>query len=1091
MSAADPWTLNPAEPAAAAVRTQPDQVNNIEQVVVDAPPPGAYRVEVHGYSVPKGPQPFSLCAGPQLLRCSAQGRISLDRPAYACGALATIQVVDCDLNVDGGVVETVRVTLTSTAEPGGERVTLEETGTDTAIFRGVLPLETVDEVGVLLIADGDVLVATYIDADDGQGGLDVEVTETAGVDCNAPLVTGVQAAQVAPGRATITFETDEPTHATVWYGPSCGAPDDAVAGPGMRTYHRIELHGLSHDTVYYFAVAVEDSAGNATLDDNGGACYTFATPRVRDYFSEEFVADNDLDFRALLLTPDGSPAYYAACTVAIGLLPTDPAGGEVLPLADDDSAAITLAGGALVSLYGTSYDTIYVGSNGYLTFGAGDVDPSESFAEHFALPRVAALYDDLDPGARGTVSWHQTDDRVAVTWHTVPEYDEFATNTFQIELFFDGRIQISWLDIAAADGLAGLSDGGGLADDFLESDLSAVVSCGPRPPMAADGTASTPINTPLVVALFGVDDGEPYPPGALDYIITGLPTYDLRDVGDGHLITTDDLPYTLVDGGQAVLYAPGLDFVGQDLFEFKANDGGTPPDGGDSNVATVTVQVEPVLALPFFDDFAAVTFDAGQWGRVFHATIDDVGIDPPSPPYAARLNGDPSGGDELWTQRIDLSGETGVLLAYAWQRTGGGNPPEPGDDLIVEYLDEDGAWQLLRQHPGLGDDMTTFELAETFLPPAAFHPVFRLRFRKSQGNAGAFDDWFVDDVLLMSSDAPVAHADEVAVPPNMTTLMTLTASDPNGDPLGFVIEVLPQHGRLDDPVAGPIVAVPHVLADGGAVVEYTPFRNHVGADLLGFSVSDGTHNSGTAAVAISVGGRQRIYAFGLDMDPGWTVAGGWQFGQPQGGGSFAGDPTGGFTDAFVYGYNLAGDYPDNLPATEYLTTTPLDFTGLSTVELRFRRWLGIEAANWDQAHIQVSADDVTWNTVWEHFGAAISESAWSLQVCDLCDVGGAPAVRVRWGLGPTDQSTTYPGWNIDDVEIWALPDGPQLGDMNCDGRLDVFDIDVFIVVLKDVEPYDVYYAAHPACNHRAADCNEDGVVNAFDIDAFVALLLGG
>ncbi|MEZ6242736.1 MAG: S8 family serine peptidase [Phycisphaerales bacterium] len=61
-----PWTLNPSSPASPAVRTQVDNLNNIEQVVVDNPEAGLWRVEVHGTSVPDGPQGFALCASPTL-----------------------------------------------------------------------------------------------------------------------------------------------------------------------------------------------------------------------------------------------------------------------------------------------------------------------------------------------------------------------------------------------------------------------------------------------------------------------------------------------------------------------------------------------------------------------------------------------------------------------------------------------------------------------------------------------------------------------------------------------------------------------------------------------------------------------------------------------------------------------------------------------------------------------------------------------------------------------------------------------------------------------------------------------------------------
>ncbi len=54
------WTLDPANPSAAAVRTGPNHRDNIEQVLVDSPVAGTWRVEIHGFDVPEGPQPFSL-----------------------------------------------------------------------------------------------------------------------------------------------------------------------------------------------------------------------------------------------------------------------------------------------------------------------------------------------------------------------------------------------------------------------------------------------------------------------------------------------------------------------------------------------------------------------------------------------------------------------------------------------------------------------------------------------------------------------------------------------------------------------------------------------------------------------------------------------------------------------------------------------------------------------------------------------------------------------------------------------------------------------------------------------------------------------
>ncbi|MBL8877756.1 MAG: PQQ-binding-like beta-propeller repeat protein [Phycisphaerales bacterium] len=61
------------------------------------------------------------------------------------------------------------------------------------------------------------------------------------------------------------------------------------------------------------------------------------------------------------------------------------------------------------------------------------------------------------------------------------------------------------------------------------------------------------------------------------------------------------------------------------------------------------------------------------------------------------------------------------------------------------------------------------------------------------------------------------------------------------------------------------------------------------------------------------------------------------------------------------------------------------------------------------------------------------------------------------------------------------------GDVNCDGFLNNFDIDPFVLTLTSPETYASLY---PNCDVHFADTNGDGEVNNFDIDAFVALLTG-
>ena len=849
-----PWTLDPNNPAAPAVQVQPDRRNNIEQVLIEAPTPGAYIVEIVGYNVPHGPQPFSLVASPWLVDCTPAGTLTFDRVSYQCESVLTLSLNDCHLNTDNAVVETVSLPITSTSEPSGETILLTETGPETARFVGSVVLSTTDDIGVLHVAAGDSVTATYIDADDGLGGTDVEVVTSVDVDCSPPVVSGVAAVDLGPRSARIILDTDEPAEVLVRYGLTCDALTEEAQVAGFRVTHSINLTGLTDNTPYYFELVVEDEAGNVLINDDGGACYTFTTPDIPNYFTEQFYGTFDLAHRVITFVPDGSVDFYDVCSYATLVLPTDPSVGLPLSLGDTDTATVALAGGAQVLLYGTAYNVLYINANGNITFNHADGDTSESYLDHFDSPRVSLLFDDLNPALRGQVRWQQFADRVVVTWDDVTEDEEYNGNTFQVELYFDGRIQMAWGAIAAHDGLVGLSQGADIPIDFLPSDLSELDSCGPRPPSAGDMTAVAGEDRAATIALPALDDGWPEPPGALTYTILSLPAHTLRDAADDHLIELADLPYTLVGGGNQVVYASS-GFVGQDSFTFLASDGGTPPDGGDSNAGTITVDVNPVLNIPFFDDFPTTTFDTGKWLNVFYATIDDAGLGIPSPPYALRLNGSPIGIDELTTHLIDLSAVSAVRLSYAWQRTGGGESPDAGDNLRVEFRTSSGQWVVLEEYAGDGEDMTLFEIETLLLPPEALHASFQLRFHVTGSSASApYDDWFIDDVSLMVADAPFAYSQAVTVEVDGARDIVLDATDPNGDPLDFIIVSLPDHGALSDPGAGPIDAgdLPYTLVAGGYVVHYEPTPGYMGPDLFGFEATDGTYFSNTATITLAV-----------------------------------------------------------------------------------------------------------------------------------------------------------------------------------------------------------------------------------------------
>jgi hypothetical protein len=341
---------------------------------------------------------------------------------------------------------------------------------------------------------------------------------------------------------------------------------------------------------------------------------------------------------------------------------------------------------------------------------------------------------------------------------------------------------------------------------------------------------------------------------------------------------------------------------------------------------------------------------------------------------------------------------------------------------------------------------------------------------------------------------PTAFDGSASTTANTRVTSTLNAHDDNKpDPpgvLSYVITSLPAHGFLTDPNGGAILATPYTLVGFGAQVTYQPRAYYVGSDSFTFVANDGGTppeggNSDTATISITVAPAAELaHSFPLDTDPGWTTEGQWAFGQPTGGGSHSFDPTSGHTGNNVYGYNLEGDYVNRM-SEYFLTTAAIDCSRVSGTQLRFYRWLGVE--NYDHATVAVSHDGTTWTTVWQSVGVTYNEAAWTLQTCDIAAVAdGQAMVYIRWGMGPTDSSVTYPGWNIDDVEIWGFLNPVWVvGDLNCDGVVSFADINPFVLRLSNPV---AYWTTFPACADSNGDSNGDGTVDFGDINPFVALL---
>ena len=170
-----------------------------------------------------------------------------------------------------------------------------------------------------------------------------------------------------------------------------------------------------------------------------------------------------------------------------------------------------------------------------------------------------------------------------------------------------------------------------------------------------------------------------------------------------------------------------------------------------------------------------------------------------------------------------------------------------------------------------------------------------------------------------------------------------------------------------------------------------------------------------------------VFSTHLDVDPGWSRTGQWAHGVPLGqGGLIFGhaDPTVGATGSKVFGINLAGDYDVNLNTPQYLTAGPFDLSGHHSTKLRYQRWLNADYQPWVTTSVEASTDGVNWDMVWQNDVSTPRDEVWTNVLHDLAVYAdGQSRVYVRWGhTVSTSDAYAQSGWNLDDIEISAVPD---------------------------------------------------------------------
>ena len=183
-------------------------------------------------------------------------------------------------------------------------------------------------------------------------------------------------------------------------------------------------------------------------------------------------------------------------------------------------------------------------------------------------------------------------------------------------------------------------------------------------------------------------------------------------------------------------------------------------------------------------------------------------------------------------------------------------------------------------------------------------------------------------------------------------------------------------------------------------------------------------------------------SFSFDSNPGWSVAGDWVWGTPDG----SVNPNDSCSESNA---SLGGCYGTDFSATgthdlnsasmtfenDYLQMGPIDmtsYTGTSSLGLRFKMWFENDVG-YDFGKMMVSTDGVTWNDLTAvspaydaaSAGDSVLDSwtmvmnAWTDIRADLSAYGSATTLYVRWAYKTDDYVFTF-GWYVDDVTVGRL-----------------------------------------------------------------------
>lgn len=328
--------------------------------------------------------------------------------------------------------------------------------------------------------------------------------------------------------------------------------------------------------------------------------------------------------------------------------------------------------------------------------------------------------------------------------------------------------------------------------------------------------------------------------------------------GDGltYTVQTSPLHGTLSGTAPNLTYTPAANYNGSDSFTFKVNDG-----LADSNIAIVSITVTAVNDAPVAIDQEVSTSENTPVEIILTGTdVEESTLifSIQTAPAHGTITG--SGASRVYTPAAGYEGEDSftfvandgdldsepATVSITVTRT---NAPPVADPRTLT-TDEDSALEVTLTGSDPDGDPITFELVGNpshgtlsgAAPDLTYNP--HENYNGSDSFSFVVNDGLTDSeeatvtiAVVPVNDAPVVETQSVTIVEDTPKSITLSGTDIDGDPLTYNIVTQPLHGSLSG-------SAPNVT--------YTPVANYNGSDSFTFKVNDGTIDSNTATVTITI-----------------------------------------------------------------------------------------------------------------------------------------------------------------------------------------------------------------------------------------------